>query len=185
MHGAGSATTVPTCYSRRTAGMPRASWPTTPEAVDEQSDHCVNRQTIFLLSPANLNGKRGKMLLNPEARFELAKALRGPEGAPLGDVYSFVSGLYFRGKARYAARFAGRDVPPGAWVITPGGGLCTLAEPVTASRLQGWQQVLVSERNPHFTAPLTRHLCVLADQAGADTRFVLLGSVASKKYVLP
>jgi len=31
---------------------------------------------IFLLSPANVVGKRAQMLLNPEARFELAQRLR-------------------------------------------------------------------------------------------------------------
>lgn len=145
----------------------------------------MSSPTIFLLSPANLNGKRGEMLFNPEARFELAKALRTDKGAPLGDVYSFVSGLYFRGKASYATRFADGAVPPGAWVITPGGGLCTLAERVTVARLRGWQQVRISDQNPHFTAPLMRHVCALADEAGVDARFVLLGSVATKKYVLP
>lgn len=155
------------------------------DASDALKSGQVSVQTIFLLSPANLNGKRGKMLFNPEARFELANALRARDGAPLGEVYSFVSGLYFRGKASYAVRFANSQVPPGVWVITPGGGLCTLVERVTAARLQGWQKVQVSEQNPHFTAPLTRHVCVLADQAGAAARFVLLGSVASKKYVLP
>jgi len=145
----------------------------------------VSDETIFLLSPANLNGKRGKMLLNPEATFALAKALRSTEGAALGDVYSFVSGLYFRGKAAYAAKFASRVVPTGVWVITPGGGLCSLHERVTLARLEGWQRVSISESNPHFTAPLVRHVCELADAVGTDARFVLLGSVASKKYVVP
>lgn len=145
----------------------------------------MSEETIFLLSPANLNGKRGQMLFNSEARFELAKALRSSEGAPLGDVYSFVSGLYFRGKASYAAKFARSALPPGAWVMTPGGGLCTLDERVTVARLEGWQRVQVSEHNPHFTAPLTRHVCGLADTASAGTRFVLLGSLASQKYVVP
>jgi hypothetical protein len=160
--------------------MRRAAW-----SCHRAEVNSVSNPILFLLSPANLNGKRGKMLFNPEARFELAKALRTDEGAPLGEVYSFVSGLYFRGKAGYAAKFADSAVPPGAWVITPGGGLCTLAERVTIRRLQGWQQVQISEQNPHFTAPLLRHVCALADVAGADARFVLLGSVASKKYVLP
>jgi len=68
----------------------------------------VSAETIFLLSPATLNGKRGKMLFNPEAQFEVARSLRSPEGAALGDVYSFVSGLYFRGKVAYAAKFASK-----------------------------------------------------------------------------
>ncbi len=140
---------------------------------------------VFLLSPANLQGKRGKILLNPTAGFQLAVALRSAEGAALGDVFSFVSGLYFRGKAEYAVKFAGLGLSPGAWVITPGGGLCTLAERVTVGRLEGWQRVKVSEKSPHFTAPLSRHVSALVDTASAATCFVLLGSVASPKYVTP
>jgi len=145
----------------------------------------VSEENIFLLSPANLNGDRGKMLFAPEARFELAQALRSREGAALGEVFSFVSSLYFRGKAAYAAKFASPATPPGAWVITPGGGLCELGERVSKTRLEGWQRVLVSERNPHFTAPLARHVSALSDRVSPETRFVLLGSVASKKYVVP
>ena len=145
----------------------------------------VSEQTIFLLSPAKLNGKRGQMLLDPDARFALAKALHSSEGAALGDVYSFVSSLYFRGKAAYAAKFASIVGSPGAWIITPGGGLCQLAERVTATRLAGWQRVLVGAHNPHFTAPLARHVSELLDRVGTEARFVLLGSVASKKYVVP
>lgn len=145
----------------------------------------MSDDTIFLLSPANLNGKRGKMLFNPEARFELARALRSSDGAELGAVYTFVSRLYFRGKAAYAARFDNRLGPPGAWVITPGGGLCTLSERVTTARLEGWQRVRISDDNSHFTAPLARHVSELADAASPETRFVLLGSVATNKYVVP
>jgi hypothetical protein len=145
----------------------------------------VTEQTLFLLSPAKLNGKRGKMLLNPQARFALAQALHSPEGAALGDVYSFVSGLYFRGKAAYAARFASAAAPLGSWIITPGGGLVRLDERVTAQRLADWQRVWIDEKNPHFTAPLVRHVSELLDRVGPEARFVLLGSVASKKYVVP
>ena len=59
----------------------------------------------FLLSPANTGGERAKMLLNERATFDLAVRLRA-EGAPLGEVYSFISGLYFRGKMAYSAAFA-------------------------------------------------------------------------------
>ena len=61
---------------------------------------------IFLLSPANCGGSRAKQALSPNAQFALAAALRSPDGAPLGDLFSFVSGLYFRGKLTYARRFA-------------------------------------------------------------------------------
>ena len=142
--------------------------------------------TIFLLSPANLSGKRGQMLLNPEAGFELARTLRSEAGAPLGELFSFVSGLYFRGKASYAKAF-GR-APAGlqsALVMTAGGGLCPLEQSITRARLEAWQQVSVSEKNPHFTQPLIRHSSELLDAHADDARFVLLGSVASHKYVVP
>ena len=142
--------------------------------------------TFFLISPANLSGKRGQLLFDPQAKVQVGARLRSPAGAPLGEVFSFVSGLYFRGKMAYAERFG--QAPEGlgaARVMTAGGGLCTLGEPVTLARLEAWRQVIVSENNPHFTAPLVRHVCELADSLGPDARFVLLGSVASHKYVAP
>jgi hypothetical protein len=140
----------------------------------------------MLLSPARLDGERGRVLMNPDADFPLAKALRSTEGAALGSVFSFVSGLYFRGKASYAREFARtRNGLPSALVMTAGGGLCSLDEPVTLDRLRGWARVSVHEDNPHFTAPLFRHASELLDAHGESARFVLLGSVASKKYVVP
>src|SRR5437763_988629 len=67
---------------------------------------------VFLLSPANLGGRRAAQALSPRATFALAAALRSAEGAPLGDLFTFVSGLYFRGKLTYARRFA-RPPEPG------------------------------------------------------------------------
>ena len=67
--------------------------------------------TIFLLSPANLGGERAALVFNPSAQFGWRGALHSPAGAALGPVFSFVSGLYFRGKMTYAERF-GRP-PPG------------------------------------------------------------------------
>jgi hypothetical protein len=101
-------------------------------------------------------------------------------------VFSFVSGLYFRGKVRYANAF-GR-APAGtqhAHVITAGGGLYGLDSTVSLQQLRDWQSVSVNEHNPHFTAPLLRQACSLLDSHDAATRFVLLGSVASNKYVAP
>lgn len=140
--------------------------------------------TVFLISPANLSGKRGQLLFNPDASFDLARRLRSG-GAPLGEVFTFVSGLYFRGKMAYAERFGHAPGKPSAYVMAAGGGLCTLDERVDLARLRGWQQVSVSEHNPHFTGPLVRQVCELSDALPPDTRFVLLGSVASRKYVVP
>jgi hypothetical protein len=68
-------------------------------------ERLASSATLFLVSPANLSGKRGRLLLDPESSFELAKRLRSASGAPLGEVFSFVSSLYFRGKLGYARRF--------------------------------------------------------------------------------
>jgi len=142
--------------------------------------------TVFLLSPANLRGKRGQLLLAPEAKSELGRRLRAAPGVPLAELFTFVSGLYFRGKLSYARAFEqARAGEPASFIMTAGGGLCRLDEPVTLARLQGWQDVTVSEKNPHFTAPLQRHASELLDRHEADARFVLLGSVASNKYVAP
>ena len=142
--------------------------------------------TVFLISPAKLGGRRGVMLLNEAADFELARELRSPEGAPLASVFSFVSGLYFRGKVTYARQF-GRALGglPAAHVLTAGGGLCLLDERVTVDRLRRWATVKIHENNPHFTAPLSRHASELLDLHGSATRFVLLGSVATGKYTGP
>jgi hypothetical protein len=142
--------------------------------------------TVFLISPARLDGERARVLVNPDATFALATALRSPAGAPLGEIFCFLSGLYFRGKAAYAREFgrAPRGLP-GALVITAGGGLLSLDERVTLDRLQAWGSVAVHEDNPHFTAPLVRHASELRDAHGDETRFVLLGSIATNKYVVP
>jgi hypothetical protein len=126
------------------------------------------------------------MLMSASAELELSRALRSADGAPLAKTFSFVSGLYFRGKAEYARRF-GRALAGGssALVMTAGGGLCSLDETITKARLEAWQRVAVSECNPHFTAPLQRHACELLDVHGPSARFVLLGSVATRKYVSP
>jgi hypothetical protein len=142
--------------------------------------------TIFLLSPASLAGERAKMVFNPRAQFALAQQLRAAEGALLGDVFSFVSGLYFRGKNAYAQAF-GRP-PEGlarGYVISAGEGLRPLDEPVTVARLHQWATVAIDAHNPAFTQPLVRDAEDLERAHGAQTRFVLLGSVATNKYVRP
>jgi hypothetical protein len=142
--------------------------------------------TLFLLSPADLGGRRAQLILNPGAELPLARSLRDDAGAPVGDVFSFVSSLYFRGKRTYADAF-GRP-PPGAapaFVITAADGLRPLDERVTIDRLRRWQDVPIDAKNPLFTDPLCRHAEALERAFGAETRFVLLGSVATNKYVQP
>jgi hypothetical protein len=62
---------------------------------------------VFVLSPANCNGVRAQWLLRKNSRSDLAQRLRNP-GAPLGEVFSFLSALYFRGKLAYAQAFRAR-----------------------------------------------------------------------------
>lgn len=121
-----------------------------------------------------------------DATFELARRLRSAQGAPLGEVYSFVSGLYFRGKAAYADAFGGP--PPGlagGMVISPTEGLRFLHELVTLDRLRAWAGVDIDAEDARFTTPLLAHARALDEAYGSETRFVLLGSVATDKYVKP
>src|SRR5437773_2579771 len=60
---------------------------------------------VFLLSPANASGIRAKLLFSGKGQFDLARRLMDT-GAPLGELFSFMSALYFRGKLVYAATFA-------------------------------------------------------------------------------
>ena len=94
---------------------------------------------IFLLSPASCSGERARILLREDARFDLAVRLREGEGAPLGEVFAFLSGLYFRGKLAYSRRFAeGMPEAPGTLVITARDGLAPPERIVKASDLCGF-----------------------------------------------
>jgi hypothetical protein len=132
---------------------------------------------VFLLSPANCGGERAQLLFSPRASFDLARRLRTPGGAPLGEVMSFVSGLYFRGKLTYAARFG---VP---LVITPHAGLRPPAEPVTLARLRTAARVDIHAENPRYRRPLLRSAHAVASVLRPDDSVTLLGSIASDKYV--
>src|SRR5438093_11213646 len=92
---------------------------------------------VFLLSPANCNGVRAQWVLKKSARSDLALRLRGAEGVPLGEVFSFFSALYFRGSLAYARAFAR---PPAnghaALLITPTAGLLPHYTAVLLPRLR-------------------------------------------------
>ena len=140
---------------------------------------------VFLLSPASCHGERAKLLLRPEARLDLALRLRGT-GAPLGEAFAFLSGLYFRGKLAYARAFANPPPPlPGVFVITPCRGLLEPQRLVTLEELGSFAAVPIDVGEPRYLEPLLRDLEQLAQAAGPATEFVLLGSVASAKYAGP
>jgi len=139
---------------------------------------------IFLLSPASCGGERARLVFNERARFDLAVRLRTSGGAALGEVFSFLSGLYFRGKLTYATAFAAPPPgAPGVLVITPNEGLLSAEEPVTIERLRRFARVPIDVTEPRYRRPLKRHARALADAIPADTEIVLLGSIATGKYV--
>jgi hypothetical protein len=142
--------------------------------------------TVFILSPANTSGERVKLLTNPHAKFALAQQLRAPEGAPLVDVFTFLSSLYFRGKLAYARRFAAPEAGlPGLFVIVPGQGLRLETQRLTRAQLEATAQVPVSAENSAFASPLRRDAAQLAALTSATCRIVLLGSIATRKYADP
>ena len=135
---------------------------------------------VFLLSPARCDGRRAKVLLNPTATFPLAIRLREPEGAPIGEVFAFLSGLYFRGKITYAGMFG----PQSTWVITTDRGLVTPHTRVTRANLEAFASVDLADAGDEFLIPFTRDAERIARES-RDAPIVLLGSIASKKYVDP
>lgn len=144
---------------------------------------------MFLLSPANCSGRRAQLLLSPTAGFELARRLQSRRGAPLGEVFSFVSGLYFRGKLAYARRFARPPDPSdevtagGVLVITPNAGLRAADTRVTLASLRAFAAAEIDVANPAYRRPLERGARALRAAIGDECEVVLLGSIASGKYV--
>jgi hypothetical protein len=131
----------------------------------------------FLLSPARCDGIRMGLLMRPQASFPLALALRSRAGAPLGDVFTFASGLYFRGKLAYTRAF-GRGL-----VITPGAGLVDPDRPIGPGELRAWGRVRVDLADRRYRRPLERDVQRLAAELPPACQVVLLGSIASDKYV--
>jgi hypothetical protein len=136
---------------------------------------------IFLLSPAHCGGKRAGFLLNDAATFDLAKRIRQPGGVSLGEIFSFLSGLYFRGKLAYSEKFA---KPPsglaGSFVITTNRGLVSPQTLINVEELRDMGCGEINSRDLRYREPLERDLKKLANAAD---ELVLLGSVASGKYV--
>lgn len=125
------------------------------------------------------------MLLRGQAEFTLARKLR--EGAAtIGEVYTFISGLYFRGKMAYAEAFRCQapGVPP-VLVIVPGAGLIPPETIVAADHLGAIAGIEVDESNPRFREPLLEAARLVDQHAGMTVSYVLLGSVASTKYTTP
>jgi hypothetical protein len=152
---------------------------------DSRNRMSLSRSRIFLLSPANLGGTRAGYILGANADSALACRLR-QNGLPLGELFSFVSGLYFRSKLAYARAFA--TPPPslsGSFVITATGGLLPPETVVTLDRLREFAASDIDPSNERYRAPLDHDCRLISDLAGNWCDVVLLGSVATPKYVEP
>jgi hypothetical protein len=145
----------------------------------------TSRHRIFLLSPANAAGLRAKTVLESSTRSQLAMRVRG-EGAPLGEIFSFISGLYFRGKLEYAEAFA---VPPagvaGVWVITASGGLLAPDKVIHLEELREISAARIDPSEARYRVPLLRDAQSIRNRIQLDCDVVLLGSIATTKYVEP
>jgi hypothetical protein len=145
----------------------------------------MDQRQIFLLSPASCAGKRAALLFNDRAEFDIARRVRREPGAPLGDIFSFLSGLYFRGKLTYAREF--QNPPPrrapGIQIITPSDGLYSPGTLVTLKDLERFATVPIDADESRYRYPLERDAGKIAERIGPRCRVVLLGSVATGKYV--
>jgi len=143
----------------------------------------VDSPRVFLLSPAHCGGKRAALLLRDAADFPLAVRLRSAEGISLWEAFSFLSGLYFRGKLVYASRFAR---PPagatGVQVITANRGLVPADAKVGLEDLRAFGSVDIQAEDPRYREPLVRDIARLAEDPTVE--LVLLGSVATGKNFL-
>lgn len=147
------------------------------------------RARVFLLSPARLDGVRARAIFEPKHPGALAAALRTREGAPIGDVFRFMSGLYFRGKLVYGKRFA--RPPEAAWigsgalVITANRGLVPAETRVCIEHLQAFAETDIHHEERSFRVPLLRDAELLRSAIGYEGEVVLLGSIAQAKYTAP
>jgi hypothetical protein len=138
----------------------------------------------FLLSPANTSAIRGQLLLNGNSEFELAQRIRR-QGDPLGELFSFISSLYFRGKLAYAKAFSPSTGFPSTLVVTTSRGLLSPETVITLDDLLEMSAVSIDPGDARYREPLCQDARTLAGVLLTGSQIVLLGSIASGKYVDP
>src|SRR5688500_18367455 len=138
---------------------------------------------FFLLSPASTFGRRAQILCSERAAFPLAVALRSG-GISVGEAFSFLSGLYFRGKLAYARAFAQPPQKvPSVLVITPDRGLVSPDLRISLADLRAFSSSPVDVTNDRYRLPLERDARAVDAAVNGDVEVVLLGSIATGKYV--
>lgn len=139
---------------------------------------------VFLISPADVSGKRAKMMESPRATFDAARKLQSDDGVPIGEAFAFMSALYFRGKLAYANHFQRPSGNlPGTLVITAGRGLVTPDFPVRIADLRRMRRTRIHDKPGKYRNAVRRDALDLEAEASDATLFVLLGSLATGKYL--
>lgn len=137
---------------------------------------------IFLLSPARADGERARMLL--KGGGVLGGRLRRGEAIPMGEIFSFLSGLYFRGKLSYANAFG---APPrglaGSYVITTNCGLVPPDTKMTIEQMQALAKNQIDLSDKHYCRTLRAAAEQIREKLTKGSQVVLLGSIATGKYV--
>jgi hypothetical protein len=136
---------------------------------------------LFILSPAKVSGVRARLLLNPKAPFATAKTFHR-QGLPLGEVFSFASGLYFRGKLAYARHFADEARGDRIRVITTNRGLLDPDTLLKPSDLLAFGDVDIDQTDSRYLQPLRNDALALARELALGGQAILLGSIATGKY---
>ena len=140
---------------------------------------------VFLLSPADTSATRAQSLLNGNSRFELAQRFRR-EGAPLREVFSFISSLYFRGKIAYVNKFSNPPIGlPPQLIMTTSSGLLPPDTILTIDDLKGMSRVPIDPKDARYRDSLCVSARALARALPSGSKVILLGSIASAKYVEP
>jgi hypothetical protein len=117
--------------------------------------------------------------------FPVARALHSRGGAPIGEIFTFLSVLYFRGKLAYAEAFARapQGLNSGVFVITPNRGLLEPSVRLTLDDLADLAKTDIHHFSDDFRKPLRRDARALGQALGPMGEPVLLGSIATLKYV--
>lgn len=136
---------------------------------------------LFILSPAKVSGVRARLLLNPNAPFATAKTFHR-QGLPLGDVFTFASGLYFRGKLAYARHFVDAARGDRIRVITTNRGLLDPDTLLRPSDLLAFGDVDIDQTDSRYLHPLRADALALARELVLGGNAILLGSIATGKY---
>jgi hypothetical protein len=102
------------------------------------------------------------------------------EGAPLGEVFTFLSGLYFRGKLEYARRFASEEAGGAIHIITMTDGLMSPDRIISTADLDRFAQC--EEGSVASRQTLEQSARAVRDACSPHADVVLLGSVGTGKY---